>query len=242
MSSEQTWAVIGQIVAAGGGGAIIAFSIFAFLGKRWIESQFEKRLEEFRSRQNQELEKYKAKIGALFNKITKIHEKEFKILPEAWYKLQNVMGKTSVVSAIFKEYPDVNLIDENDLEHWLTVQGISEIQKKKILSAERIKRNEVYQDALFWKQLEDAFKEVYDLHNYLLFNKIFLSKDLFDAFDAIDKRIIDILSDLRYSKEGREHSMYTKALDKFRKFPREDIDKLEKLVQKRLHYSDAKKI
>src|SRR5205085_2601260 len=60
---------------------IAASGIVMFIGKNWIENQFARRLKVYERKQN-----------ALFNRITKIHEKEIEVLPAAWQKLLEAHG------------------------------------------------------------------------------------------------------------------------------------------------------
>ena len=72
-----------QLIAYGGGAVAIAYVVFIFLGKNVVENWFSKRMEAYKNAQAQELEEFKYKINALFNRVTKIHEKEFEVLPKA---------------------------------------------------------------------------------------------------------------------------------------------------------------
>ena len=51
--NEAILKFIGQIVAYGGGGAVIAYGLFVFLGKKKIENKFFQQLEEYKSGNNQ---------------------------------------------------------------------------------------------------------------------------------------------------------------------------------------------
>lgn len=86
----------------------IAFTAFRFLGSKWIETKFAARLEAYRHEQTKELEELRHKINAAFSRMTKIHEKEFEALPEAWYKLQDALGHISGLTSVVQCYPDLN--------------------------------------------------------------------------------------------------------------------------------------
>jgi hypothetical protein len=238
MPNDQFWAEIGKFIAASGGVVVIAFGIFSWLGKRWIENQFNQRLEAYKAAQAQELEEYKAKVTTLFSRITKIHEKEFDVLPTAWCKLQTALGKVGIPAAIFKEYPDLKFLNDGEVEELLARHSFSTTEKQKLMLADPLDRNQLYQDSLFWEELNRAYDALNDFHNYIVFNKIFLSSDLFDTFNTIDKAQIDVINNLRYGKEVRDHKMTHKAMQDFRAINAQ-LENLEKLVQKRLHYQDA---
>jgi len=89
---EQMLNYLGELVLYTGSIVGFTFLFFRFLGKRWIENIFSKNLEKWKHELNKELEQYRYKINALFNRVTKIHEKEFEVLPEAWLKMQDALG------------------------------------------------------------------------------------------------------------------------------------------------------
>lgn len=78
---------IGKFVLAGGGGAAIAWLMFSRLSDRWLDQRFARRLEEFNHEKTQEIERLRHHIASLFSRISKIHEKEFDVLPTAFLKL-----------------------------------------------------------------------------------------------------------------------------------------------------------
>lgn len=97
---------LGQMITVGGGAAAIAYLIFQRLGKKSIDNYFEKRLQDHKHELIKQLETYRYEISALFNRITKIHEKEFEVLPLAWANLQKTVGKVAELTSFFKTYPD----------------------------------------------------------------------------------------------------------------------------------------
>ena len=94
---KEIFEFIGKLVAYGGGIVVIAYGIFILLGKKWIESIFQKNLEIYKRTQNQELENFKYKINSLFSRVSKIHEKEFEVLPEIWSRLHDAKD---IISAL----------------------------------------------------------------------------------------------------------------------------------------------
>ena len=89
MFSENIYKFIVEVILAGGGGALVAYGIFTYFGRSWLDNKFSKGLENFKHQQNLQMEQYRFEINSLFNRISKIHEKEFEVLPELWFKLQN---------------------------------------------------------------------------------------------------------------------------------------------------------
>ena len=61
-----------------------AYGWFRFLGQKWIEQKFSKSLEEFKHEQAKEIAKQQLQIDSIFNRVSKLHDKEYEILPQIW--------------------------------------------------------------------------------------------------------------------------------------------------------------
>jgi hypothetical protein len=107
---------------------IVAYGLYMLLGKRWLDAQFNKNLEKYKAIQEKEFEEYKAKISALFNRITKIHEKEFEMLPILWYKLQDALSYINTISSWYKEFVRLDRLDRlNDKELVEFLSGVDKL-------------------------------------------------------------------------------------------------------------------
>ena len=54
---ELVLGFIGKVLAYGGGGALVAYFLFKFLGKNWIENKFKEKLETIRKARKRALKK-----------------------------------------------------------------------------------------------------------------------------------------------------------------------------------------
>jgi len=228
---------IGNTIAYGAWGAIVAYAIFTFLGKKWIEGKFAERLETYRNELKKELEHTRYEINALFNRVTKIHEKEFEVLPEAWYKMQDALGRISHFTSLFQQYPDLNQMSQTALEEFLEKSRLHKFEKQELLQA----RDKVsyYEDKIFWHELRDVEKAFWDFHNYIIKNKIFLSPDLQEQFTKIDDVMWSSIVERKVGHEANDREMWDKAYKKIRDEVNPIRDVIEKLVQTRLHYHDV---
>ena len=172
MVLNEIFGFIGKIIAFGGGSVAIAYSVFSLLGKKWLDNQFSKQLESFKHAQNLQMEQYRFEMNSLFNRIIKVHEKEFEVLPAMWFKLQEALGNVMDFTNPFQQYPDLNHMSENEVEETLRKTKLSLSQKQKIQKA--TDKNQTFIKNIFWSRLNETRKYVYDFHNYLLINKILL--------------------------------------------------------------------
>ena len=163
MNMENTIIIfLGKVLAYGGGGAAVAYGLFMFWGKKWIENKFSKSLEEYKHAQNKELEELRYKINSQFSRITKIHEKEFDLLPEAWSKMQDALGHISKFTSIYQEFPDLNKMSDEALEEFLANSKLQEYEKQELRKAQD--KLEFYQEHIFWHNYMEVEKEFLNFH------------------------------------------------------------------------------
>jgi len=218
--------------------AVVAYAIFKFLGKKWIEGKFAERLEAYRNELKKELEHTRYEINALFSRVTKINEKEFEVLSEAWHKMQDALGRASQFTSYIQHYPDLNNMSQRGLEEFLEKSRLHEFEKQELLQA----RDKVsyYEDKIFWYELRSVEESFMAFHNYIIKNKIFLSQDLQEQFTKIDDIIWNAIVERKVGHEANDREMWDKAYKKIRDEVNSIRDVIEKLVQTRLHYQDAK--
>lgn len=222
MTSSDITRFIFELIFTSG----LAIAIFKLWGENWLNNKFAKNLED-----------HKAKINSLFSRISKIHEKEFEVLPEAWRKLQEAMGHVSSIAEPLKQYPDLNRMTDEQLAGFLKKSRLREDQKNDL--HKEIDKTKYYREAIFWHELDDASKAVSDLHNYLLFNKIFLSTDLYNLFKKVDEPIYGALVEQQVGKEAEDFKKRMNYYKNTRKEIEPIIREIELFVQTRLHYEKA---
>jgi hypothetical protein len=228
---------LGKVLAYGGGGAAAAYLVFTFLGRKWIDSRFAERLETYKHELNKELEETRYKVNSFFNRVTKIHEKEFEVLPEAWHKMQDALGLISGFTSIFQQYPDVNRMSQSALQEFLAKSRLHEFEKQELLQADD--KMSYYQDKMFWHELRSLEEAFSDFHNYIVRKRIFLSLDLQEQFTKIDDIMWSAIVERKVGHEASDHQMWGKAYKKIKEEINPIRDTIEKLVQSRLHYHEV---
>jgi hypothetical protein len=169
-------AAVGAIVSVGGSSAAIAYAIFRWFGKSWLDQQFKKQLEHLKHEQQKEIVQLKHQINSLFSRVSKIHEKEFEVLPRAWTLLHEAHGAVFRVICALKEYPDFASMRDPQFEAFLSACRLEEFQKEELRRADGGKRLRCYQNWIFWIELNDAKKAQVGLNNCLAVNSIFMTE------------------------------------------------------------------
>ncbi len=121
------------MITAGGGGAVVAYSLFKHLGKSWLDKHFKEKLEELKHTHQQEIEILKHEINSLYSRVSKIHQKEFEVLPAAWFKLNELHGTVLIaLDRTLKSYPDFEHMPEGRFEEFLSTSRLTENQKHEL--------------------------------------------------------------------------------------------------------------
>ena len=214
-----------QILAYGGGSAVIAYLLFQWLGKTWIENKFEQRLDQLRHQQALELQRLRVEIDAMLSGALKLQEKEFAVLPEAWAKLDEAHGLVNWLVAPFQQYADVNRMNDPQLEEFLVDSSFAESQKNEIRSAGDKGRK--YQDIVFWHRLHKVKTAFGDLQTFVARNGIFLPTELEEKFSKISELLWSTLISKEVGHEAKDWKMQNEGWTKIK----DEVEPLYKSIK-----------
>jgi len=71
---------LGEVIAYGGGAAAIAYILFQYLGKKWIENKFAERLDQLKHQHALGLQRLRVEIDSMLSGTLKLQEREFQFL------------------------------------------------------------------------------------------------------------------------------------------------------------------
>ena len=233
--TEAVSSFIGKLLVAGGGGGIVAYGVFRWLGRSWLDQRFKQQLEQLKHAQQKEIELLRYRVNSLFSRISKVHEKEFEILPIAWGLLHRAHGSVFSAAAHLRQFVDVNAMSEPAFQEFLSGCPLAEHQKNELLMAKD--KTKYYELAISWIDLGVAQKAQTELSNYLALNSIFMTEELRKQFKAFNETIISILSEEEIALQDSFVQRSPKA-EKFQRLSKL-FDEIETVVQKRLRYEDA---
>jgi hypothetical protein len=103
MTSDDLFASVSKLLLAGGGGAAIAYGLFQFFGKRWLDNRFVRqqsalnaafaeRLQQIKAEQDRSARYIQSEIDRGIHRAKKLYDREFDVLSEAWLKLDEVFN------------------------------------------------------------------------------------------------------------------------------------------------------
>lgn len=231
MTANMMFSAIGQIVLAGGGGALIAYGVFQFLGKSWIQNQLAK-----------DLELAKSEISLLAARRMKLHDREYIVFPEIWSKLHKSSASLERAVSPFKEFADLNRMPPPEFTKWLERAELSAVHRD-YLSTEKDK-NRAYSRILDWRALAEANSDFLDFQIYFQSNRIFLSPDLKEKLDRIEALIKKVWVKKKMDFDGHKllegKSFLLEAHEKYEEEIKPIMKEIENLFQEKLFPGQGK--
>ncbi|GAB3498912.1 hypothetical protein GCM10027399_24600 [Curvibacter fontanus] len=229
---DELFKAIGAVAAIGGGVVAIAYAIFRKFGEKWLDTKFEERLAAYRHSQQKELEQLRFQINALLDRATKLHQREFEVMPEAWAKLNDAYWKVSAFVSPMQSYPGLDAMSDAQLEEFVSACDLNEWEKTELLEAE--KKTDYYIEHIFWHRLHEAKSLAREAHVFIAKNGIFLPPEIKSQFVAVDALVWDALDEHEQNERYKAIPRDSKKQQALRTDAPEKIKSLEKVVQGRL--------
>ncbi len=233
-----------KVVAAAFGATVFTLSVltglalwfFKLFGEKWLSNTFAKRLEAFRHDQQKELEHLRFEINKLFDRTTKLHQREFDVLPKAWSLLVTSYNAVLGITSPLQIYPDIDRMSAPQLDEFLSNSPLEGWRKEELKNAGD--KNRYYQDVIFWNRLNSVRKEARKSAFFLRRRGIFVTPALKEKFSMVEGLIWDALSEYELNKNEAVSPKRFADQQKLRKEGELLMKQLEKEVQARLWNSE----
>jgi hypothetical protein len=228
---------VAKLLLVGGSGAAVAYALFRYLGKSWIESKFAERLESLKHDQAIELQRLRVQIESMLSGTLKLQELEFKVLPEAWSKLDEAYALLRWVTASAQEFPKIVGLTDSELSEYLSKvhPEFLDSQVTRIIAArEGHERDAQYQEILLWQRLRLAKKTLSELETYIAGNGLLLPLQL-------KRQFLEIIPHLRGALISGEMAQQYKDRPQLREASADWAaaaplhEAIEKTIEERLH-------
>lgn len=223
----EAW--IASAVASLGGGAIVSGFVIKWFGQKLIENQLERGKE-----------KLKFRIESEFDRISKIHQREFEVLPTLWTFLLDSLGRLAYLTNPIKMVADLERKTPEELEEFLEHGKFKESEKAALRAT--TEKNQLLQRYNILEAIFEYERTSVEFHNFLLRNKIFLTREIFESFDKIDTLMMhaEAICEEAVADGETVHGMLNTA----REILKDKIDPLKEIIadqiQQRLHFHEAK--
>ena len=232
---DQVLRFLGEVVLYGGGSSAVAFLLFRYLGKGWIDARFSERLEAFKHDQAKELQRLKVEVESLLSGALKIQDREFIVLPEAWQKLNEAYSLTSWVLSPFQHYAAVGQMSGAELDEFFATSELLETQRARVRRAELPDRDKVYQEIIVWHRLNRAQKALNELQNYTISHGLFLPPPLKEQFAKMHPILREALIAAEVGHQTSDYAMRSEAWKSLQEKGTPLHQAIEKAIEERLH-------
>lgn len=234
--ASDSFSLFSQIIVAGGGLSLVIYQIFKHLSAKWLDNRFEKNFQHLIHEQNKELEKLKADLTKSFDKATKLHQREFEILPDVWSKLNDAYWSIQSLVSPIQIHPDLDRMEPDQLTEFIAKSELADWKKDQLsLSSQK---TIFYRESIYWHRLNDAKISLGGARISLSNNGIFIRSEIKDKM----KNLLDLMSNAIIEDEiNRSLSARTQQhedTDKLKKTGETLRHEIEQEIQKRLWSSD----
>ena len=234
-----TW--LQQLLTVGGPtlavGLSAGFGLFKVLGPKLVDHRLNLRLERFKADRQTDLERLRQFLSG---RVSRIHEKEFEVLPEAWFMMQVAHGAASEAVTPFLfgfEQRDITTLTDEELDIFLSKETfLSDIQKARLRKS--ADRKTYFRDARELYSINDALEKYVLFSNYLFKHSIFMTEDLYAKFRAVADDLSCGVQEYRIGKDA-DNSLMQEAASQKVIGVKAKIDDVGRAIQERLHYEEA---
>lgn len=232
---EFVWKVIGTL----GGvtvvlGALIGgtYWLFQTFSERWLQAKFDARLAELGHAHNQDLERLKFQINAQMDRTTKLHEREYQVLPEMWEALASAWGEAAAYTSPIQSVANVGGMSTQQLEEHLARSELFESQKQAVRESKD--RTRTYQKEIYWHRKRAVEDHVRKFSRSLRFNGIFVPEEIKAKFELAADIIWNALTEHEINEEHEPRPRERKAQLRLNDEGKTLLVDIEKDVQARL--------
>ena len=227
---------VGRFITVGGGIVVMGYGTFRLFSVKWIDHKFAEALAEFKHLQAQEIEKLRFQINSVLDRITRLNDKEFEVLPEAWGKLNDAFWKAEAFVAVARSYPDLERMSQPQFISFLQSCRLDDWERSALANSQS--RNKYYMDQIYWHDRKEVLDVARDLNTYLSKQSIFLKSEIRDEFEMLAELIWEAISEYQTNHDIEFQSQRREKYDAFKARGDDMRQALSDRVHKRLHDFD----
>lgn len=232
---DQVLRFLGEVVVYGGGSAAVAFLLFQYLGKGWIDARFAERLEAFKHEQAKELQRMKVEVESVLSGALKLQDREFTVLPDAWHRLNEAYSLTGWVVSPMQQFPAVGRMADDEFEEFLKDSELLESQKTRVRDKDSRDRDKTYQSQIFWHRMGRAKKAVSELQTYVASQGLFLPPALKQQFSEMLPILWSTLTSKEVGHEAEDWQLQSEGWRELQAKGEPLHKRIEKAIEERLH-------
>ena len=231
--------ILAQIGISTAATVAIVWTAIQFLGKSLIENRFKQQFEKLQFKHSEQIESLKLSLEVLRNRISKLSDQEFIVLPDIWSKMAAALGTIIGASDLQRDYPSTIGMNEGELNEYLESAPLLAWEKGAIraFSDELQKeRDTALRNMLDWADYRRARRLADDFGLFLQSRRIFMSEDLAldldRCFEMLDGATIEFRKFLEERQSGNLFEL--KVCPKLKAESKRISDAIRNEIQKKL--------
>lgn len=175
--------IIVGFVAAGGGGAIIAFAIARSFGEKWLDSKFAGRLQDLRHEHERQMELVRLQSSQSLDRFTRLSEREFEVTAEAWSLVTDAHVRTMRALPGLRQSNDFSQLPDNLAKIAASQSGLEEWEIEELLKREKDQRNRYFHERRALHEIADAKFAIGKANGHIVRNALFLDQKIHGELD-----------------------------------------------------------
>ncbi|WP_207539265.1 hypothetical protein [Sabulicella rubraurantiaca] len=193
---------INAVVALG-----VAWAAVKFLGKSWVDHLFSRQLKELEFRHEQQITSLKLDLDIIRNRISKLHDQEFVVLPEVWSKMSAALSTTIAATDPQRVHPSAIGMNEGELKEYLETAPLLIWEKgiiRNFTGDQHRERDAALHNMLDWAGYRKARQLAEEFRAFLQSRRIFMSEELTSRLDRCNETLDSAISEFRRFLEARQ--------------------------------------
>jgi hypothetical protein len=226
------------IIAAGGGGALVALGIVRAFGEKWLDSKFTGRLQQLRHEHERQIEEMRVAGAGALDRAARLSEQEFEVTAEAWSLVFEVYVKTaSALPGVRFGVPDFSNLSDDAARRVLEGANFEPWAIDDILAAQLRDRNRLYMERRDLHEIRDAKIANREAAFYLAKKALFLEKAVHERLTAFVNDAWTAIFDWEMVRSMRDQGPPPENFERrdnlFRANSEQRIKELEQFVRER---------
>lgn len=162
------------IIAAGGGGAVIAFAVVRVFGEKWLDSKFAGRLQDLRHEHERQMESVRLETSRTLDRSTRLSEREFDVSAHAWSLVYDAFNRTMGAMPGLRQQADFTKLSDHLARIVAEKSGFEQWETDEFLAAPKDDRNKRFSERMRLHEMRDAKTAISEASLYLNRKALFL--------------------------------------------------------------------
>ena len=181
--ANEVFEYIGKALVVGGGASVVAYQAFKHFAAKWLDARFQKNFQQLVHDQNKEIERLKNELTKSFDRATKLHQREFDVLPQIWDQVSEAYWATASLVSPLQTMSDLNRMQPKQLATFVAESELLDWQKDDVLAS--VDKTKTFNEILYWHKLNRVMQSHRAANIALSRSGIFVEDPIKEKLEAI---------------------------------------------------------